>query len=592
MGTDRAAPMPSTGGDNALMDTMASGAANAASSVSKTASKAASSIGDVGFGQGNALSDVQTVNAALNDNGIATPFGSEIVDTDAIKAGQAKLSETTGIDLKQDGWVGPKTKQAFNLAENNGLTQPRDSRAITNPVSPPKPVDARTTQQPTRMLGDGQPPAPELGTVGPQAAITMAAGRKDAKAIAQSLRADHRDKMRDQFKQQKQQLETQAKQQQDQIKAQAKTQKLAQQHFETNQKQQAKRQEQALKARREMAQRAEIDQAMHQRSPRNTTPAPNDQPKQKPDFKPLPQVTDDMRAVNRDTVEWTRKHIQGIGDLGKVTTAPAVDRFGDAATTEILDLGDQYLKAGQPDNAAALFKDTSANIKNPAQKARFDEAVKKFQAGEDVFNAPVEYPEAANYGSRAQDGGTQLAQVSQRQNTNQNQKTYQSPIKQGWRDEIAKHESSGNYQAKNGQALGRYQLGNSALVEAGYRDKAGNWLGKDGVKNEADFLNNPQAQENALASYLSVYENRLRRNGSLSSLGHQYPGKLGKGITITDRGLLAAAHRVGPSAVRDYITYQKKTGWKSNFSNLTKTEREKYERVETRLRLFQVIPYR
>jgi hypothetical protein len=82
----------------------------------------------------------------------------------------------------------------------------------------------------------------------------------------------------------------------------------------------------------------------------------------------------------------------------------------------------------------------------------------------------------------------------------------------------------------------------------------------------------------------------LRDNGSTKFIGKEFSGKLEKGIKITEDGLLAAAHRMGAGAVRDYLAHQNENGWSSDFSRLKK--KEAYEAIETRLRVFQNIRHR
>ena len=66
-------------------------------------------------------------------------------------------------------------------------------------------------------------------------------------------------------------------------------------------------------------------------------------------------------------------------------------------------------------------------------------------------------------------------------------------------EDLGKRESSGNYRAKNKQGfLGKYQMGEAAMVDAGYykpkrnynNDWTGEFTGKDGVYSVEDFLNN------------------------------------------------------------------------------------------------------
>jgi hypothetical protein len=121
--------------------------------------------------------------------------------------------------------------------------------------------------------------------------------------------------------------------------------------------------------------------------------------------------------------------------------------------------------------------------------------------------------------------------------------------------QIAHNESSFNYnirEAKRGNYLGKYQMGAAALVDQGYikreaYDKYGtqavnyqsSWTNKDNVKSADDFLNNPQAQENAMYGNLQTNYDRLVRNG---------------GITPTDdpaiiSGMLSTAHLLGAGGV-------------------------------------------
>ena len=74
-------------------------------------------------------------------------------------------------------------------------------------------------------------------------------------------------------------------------------------------------------------------------------------------------------------------------------------------------------------------------------------------------------------------------------------------------NDLGIRESGGNYRAFNRYGYaGKYQMGETALVDAGYyrkisrkynNDWSGDFLGKDGVYSIQDFLMNPRAQENA-----------------------------------------------------------------------------------------------
>ncbi len=110
-------------------------------------------------------------------------------------------------------------------------------------------------------------------------------------------------------------------------------------------------------------------------------------------------------------------------------------------------------------------------------------------------------------------------------------------------------ESNGNYQARNRYGyLGKYQFGKAALQDIGYRDKNGNWTGKNGVNSEADFLKKTDAQENAMKEFTQLQWKRLKGLGA-----DKYIGQTMGGINITKSGLLAAAHLGGPGNVIKFL---------------------------------------
>lgn len=128
-------------------------------------------------------------------------------------------------------------------------------------------------------------------------------------------------------------------------------------------------------------------------------------------------------------------------------------------------------------------------------------------------------------------------------------------------DMIATAESSNNSKAVNGQYLGKYQMGNMALQDAGYKDSKGNWTGKNGVTNKQEYLDNEKAQTEAF----NIFTNRNVR--TLNNLGAMnYVGKVFKGVPVTAKGLMAAAHLVGATAVANML----KTGIVPSDGNGTK----------------------
>lgn len=124
--------------------------------------------------------------------------------------------------------------------------------------------------------------------------------------------------------------------------------------------------------------------------------------------------------------------------------------------------------------------------------------------------------------------------------------------------DLGARESGGNYKAFNKYGYaGKYQMGEMALVDAGYyikpngkynNDWKGKFTGKDRVYSIKDFLNNPDAQENAQIIY------KKKQWGYLKAVGaDKYIGKIINGYTITPSGLLAGAHLKGAGSVIKYL---------------------------------------
>ena len=125
-------------------------------------------------------------------------------------------------------------------------------------------------------------------------------------------------------------------------------------------------------------------------------------------------------------------------------------------------------------------------------------------------------------------------------------------------NDLGARESGGNYKAFNRYGYaGKYQMGEAALVDAGYYQKpsrrynndwSGSFLGKDGVKSIQDFLNNPKAQENAQIIFKKKQWGYLKAVGALN-----YLGLIINGILMTPSGLLAGAHLKGAGSVYEYL---------------------------------------
>jgi hypothetical protein len=109
--------------------------------------------------------------------------------------------------------------------------------------------------------------------------------------------------------------------------------------------------------------------------------------------------------------------------------------------------------------------------------------------------------------------------------------------------QLGLRESSLRYNVAGGQTesgtptgnfLGKYQMGSSALVAAGYIDKTclnteyknnptyavrndGCWTGKNGIKSKTDFLNNASAQEDAMHTFTQKQYTTMVGNGTIRS---------------------------------------------------------------------------
>ena len=124
--------------------------------------------------------------------------------------------------------------------------------------------------------------------------------------------------------------------------------------------------------------------------------------------------------------------------------------------------------------------------------------------------------------------------------------------------DLGARESGGNYKAFNKYGYaGKYQMGEAALIDAGYyikvnkrfnNDWTGRFTGKDGVKSIQDFLNNPTAQENAQIIFKKKQWSYLKAVGA-----DKYVGKIINGYIITPSGLLAGAHLKGAGSVIKYL---------------------------------------
>ena len=141
---------------------------------------------------------------------------------------------------------------------------------------------------------------------------------------------------------------------------------------------------------------------------------------------------------------------------------------------------------------------------------------------------------------------------------------------QDFMNDLGARESGGNYKAFNKFGyIGKYQMGEAALIDCGYykkdskiynNDWRGIFLGKDGIYSINDFLNSPNVQEKAQMEYLKCQWKYLRNLGIKN-----YIGTLINGYQITPSSTLAGAHLKGASSVLVYLKSSGKKELKDGF---------------------------
>ncbi len=105
----------------------------------------------------------------------------------------------------------------------------------------------------------------------------------------------------------------------------------------------------------------------------------------------------------------------------------------------------------------------------------------------------------------------------------------------GFKEALGFKESGGRYGVVNRFGyMGKYQFGKGTLRLIGIRDAS-------------MFLHSPKLQEKAF------YANSSRNKWILRKFIAYFNGMRIRGVLITESGILAAAHLVGPGAVKDYL---------------------------------------
>ncbi|MBR1601555.1 MAG: hypothetical protein IJ677_08265 [Alphaproteobacteria bacterium] len=128
-------------------------------------------------------------------------------------------------------------------------------------------------------------------------------------------------------------------------------------------------------------------------------------------------------------------------------------------------------------------------------------------------------------------------------------------------DKIAYTESRGGCQNNindygcvnnTASAFGRYQMQVPALKDAGYMDNKGDFFPETGVNNMQEFLNNPQAQEQAMCNYLDRIDKYNKNWNNYKYLGKDIQvGNLT--VPITKDMMLAGTHREGARKLNEWL---------------------------------------
>ena len=138
-------------------------------------------------------------------------------------------------------------------------------------------------------------------------------------------------------------------------------------------------------------------------------------------------------------------------------------------------------------------------------------------------------------------------------------------------------------------ALGKYQIRRDGFKDMGYINQNNQWVGKNNIYSNQDYLNNEQIQEQALDDFMQTKYKQLKNNGSSQYLGYPIKGIV-ENFDITDTGLLAASHREGAGAVHNYLSHLEKDQDGHYYIDYDKISdpriREMFKRIETRLRRF------
>ncbi len=129
---------------------------------------------------------------------------------------------------------------------------------------------------------------------------------------------------------------------------------------------------------------------------------------------------------------------------------------------------------------------------------------------------------------------------------------------QGFKEALAFKESQGRYAIVNTFGyLGKYQFGKGTLELVG-------------IYNPNEFLNNPALQERAFIANLSRNKWILRKDIKRSI------GKKINGVEVTESGILAAAHLMGPGAVKKFLRSRGELAFSDGFGTTIEQYMKKF----------------
>lgn len=133
----------------------------------------------------------------------------------------------------------------------------------------------------------------------------------------------------------------------------------------------------------------------------------------------------------------------------------------------------------------------------------------------------------------------------------------------GFKEAVAFKESRGDYKVVNEFGyMGKYQFGKGTLELIG-------------IYNTENFLNSPELQESAF------YANAARNKWILIRDIKRFSGKKINGITITESGILAAAHLAGPGSVKNYLRSLGANGFSDAFGTTIGYYMKRFEGYDT-----------